>query len=458
MGCKFRDKNFTITFTQFVIAGFCLFFYSCKPKPEITFSEQIAPIIYKNCTSCHRPGAAGPFSLITYRDVAKRAKMIGKVTASRAMPPWLADNTYTHFTDEKELTENELEMIRQWIEQGAPLGDTSKLISPPVYVEGSMLGKPDLVVKMPEVFKIKGDNKDEFMFMKIPFEIPHDTFVKAIEFVPGNKKLVHHVNGHLLRYEFDKKKDINDGEKIVDSQKYDVKELYEKLKLANDDGTYPVLKPSFVNYLPGVLPTMYPNGIGGFVLNRKNVIFLKDIHYGPSPVDTSDESYFNIFYAKEAPKRPTLEMQLGTLGISPVVPPLVVPPNEVKTFSTSTIAPMDMSILTINPHMHLLGKTFLAFAVTPNGDTIPLIRIKKWDFRWQYFYTFKQIVKIPKGSVITAIGVYDNTVNNPLNPFSPPRTVSERNGSMRTTDEMFQFIITYLPYQQGDEQISLENK
>jgi hypothetical protein len=118
---------------------------------------------------------------------------------------------------------------------------------------------------------------------------------------------------------------------------------------------------------------------------------------------------------------------------------------------------MDMSILTINPHMHLLGKKFWAYALTPQGDTIPLIRIPKWDFRWQYFYTFKKIVKVPKGSIIRAVGVYDNTARNSKNPFNPPQTVQERNGSMRTTDEMFQFIITYLRYQAGDENIPLEN-
>ncbi|MBI2269646.1 MAG: cytochrome c [Bacteroidetes bacterium] len=432
-----------------------IFFYSCQQKDPVTFSEHIAPIIYKNCTTCHRPGSAGSFSLITYRDVAKRAKMIGKVTASGLMPPWPADNTYTHFIDEKVLTEGEISLIQQWAEAGAPLGDTTKLQKAPEYIEGSMLGKPDLVVKMPVIFNIKGDNKDNFMLMKIPFELPNDTFVRAIEFVPGNRKLVHHVNGHLLRYEYDKKKNINDGEKIVDTQTNSVKESYDKLRLANDDGTYPLLKQSFVNYLPGVMPVKYPDGIGGFVLNRKNAILLKDIHYGPSPIDTSDQSWFNIFFDKEAPKRPTLELQLGTLGVSEIIPPLVIPPNEIKTFYTRTVAPMDMSILTINPHMHLLGKTFWAYALTPQGDTIPLIRIKKWDFRWQYFYTFKKMVKIPRGSVITAVGVYDNTSNNPNNPFNPPQLVQERSGSMRTTDEMFQFIITYLPYRTGDENVNL---
>ena len=188
----------------------------------------------------------------------------------------------------------------------------------------------------------------------------------------------------------------------------------------------------------------------------KGAVFLKDIHYGPQPVDHYDNSYFNVFFSKTPPKRRALELQLGTLGNSRIEPPLVIPPDTIMTFSTHATIPIDISILTINPHMHLLGKSFLAYALTPEEDTIHLIRINKWYFRWQYFYTFKRMVKIPTGSVIYAFGTYDNTRNNPNNPFNPTRIVAERDGSMRTTDEMFQFIITYLPYKIGDENIPLE--
>jgi hypothetical protein len=206
-----------------------------------------------------------------------------------------------------------------------------------------------------------------------------------------------------------------------------------------------------------VLPTLYPEGIGGFTMKRKGAIFLKDMHYGPQQYDRYDSSYFNIFFSQKPPERRTLEFQLGTFGVSVIDPPLVIPPDTVMTFVTRFTVPMDISVLTINPHMHLLGKSFWGFALTPGGDTIRLIRIKQWNFQWQYFYTFRRPVKIPKGSTIYAYGVYDNTTSNPLNPFNPPRTVSEKQWSMRTTDEMFQFIITFLPYKKGDENISLEH-
>lgn len=450
----------------FSLASAVLLFFStaCSPDQQKqskapNYAEHIAPIIYKNCSPCHQKKSVGPFALMSYTDVAKRAKMIEVATKTRYMPPWPADPTYSHFVDEKILTEQEINLIADWVKAGCLLGDSNLLPPPPTFEEHSQLGKPDLVLKMDKPYPIPGDRKDRFLLMKIPFELPKDTFVRAIEFIPGNSKLLHHMNGELLRYEFDKKKNVYDGEKVVDVNDFPgTKEAYEKMKLAHDDGSYPVMKLSVTNFLPGVLPNVYPEGIGGFYLPRKGAFFFKDIHYGPSNKDTSDQSQLNIFFGPGPLKRPTLELQLGTLGASPIEPPLVIPPETVKTFMTRFYISTSISLLTINPHMHLLGKKFWAFAVQANGDTIPLIRINNWDFRWQYFYTFRNMVKIPEGSVIYVYGTFDNTSSNPLNPFHPPQTVSEREGSMRTTDEMFQFIITYLPYQEGDEKISLRGE
>jgi hypothetical protein len=438
-------------------------FQSCNRQNEIkknpTFSEDIAPIIFKNCSPCHRPGKAGPFSLLTYKDVLKKAKTILKVTQSRYMPPWPADASYTHFVGEHVLKEDEIELIKRWIENDCPSGDLSHLPPPPQFPEGSMLGKPDLVVKMREAFLIKGDNKDRFMVIKIPYEIPHDTFIRAIEFVPGNRKLLHHMNGHLIAYDENKKKNIFEGPDVVNRDSAGtLEESYKAISLLNDDGSYPLLIPSVSNYLPGVETTFYPDGIGGWQLKKKGAFLMRDVHYGPSPVDAQDQSYFNVFFTDKPPVRPTIETQLGTLGISDIIPPLVIPADSIKTFITRAVIQNDISLITINPHMHLLGKSFWAYAVKPGGDTIRLIRIPKWDFRWQYFYTFPKMLKIPRGTTITVVGVYDNTKKNPNNPYFPPREISGKNGSMKTTDEMFQFIMTFVPYLPGDENMSLEGK
>lgn len=374
------------------------------------------------------------------------------------MPPWPADALYTHFVDEKVLTENEIQLIAQWIEEGCAVGDTSEIPSLPLFPLGSQLGKPDLVIRLKDRYVIKGDGKDRFLLMRVPYQIPADTFASVIEIVPDNRKLVHHVNAQLLTYVFDEKKDVFEGNTVVDMNQFSSKLLaYKELSLGNDDGrTFPMLTQSVANYLPGVTPPIYPEGIGGFKLTQKGALFLKDIHYGPSRTDTTDQTSFNVFFTKTPPQRPLQEFQMGTFGVSPTVPALIIPAETMLTVHSDFVVPFDISVLTINPHMHLLGKSFLAYAITLQQDTIPLIRIKKWDFRWQYFYTFRNMLKIPKGAVIHTEGVYDNTRNNPNNPFSPPQLVAEQEGSMRTSDEMFQFIVTYLPYKKGDEKISLE--
>lgn len=455
---KFFSRSILIFGFLFTV----IFFQNCEDrkviKKDITFSEHIAPVIFKNCSPCHRPGQAGPFSLLTYQDVLKKANTIKLVTQARYMPPWPADADYTHFIGERRLTGDEIEMISTWVENDCPPGDPAKLPPQPQFPKSSMLGKPDLVVKMRQPFIIPGDNKDRFMFIKIPFEIPHDTFIRAIEYVPGNR-LIHHMNGHIIQYDDDKKKNPFEGPDVTSIDSNGTTEAcYKAIKLLNDDDTYPLLTPSVSNHLPGVQTVVYPDGIGGWRLKKKGALLMRDIHYGPSPVEAQDQSYFNIFFTDKPPVRPTMETQLGTLGISDIVPPLIIPPDSVKTFTTKAIIQNDISLITVNPHMHLLGKSFWAFAVKPDGDTIRLIRIPRWDFRWQYFYTFPKMLKIPKGTTITAIGVYDNTVKNPNNPFFPPREISGKNGSMRTTDEMFQLILTFLPYQPGDENISLEGK
>lgn len=437
----------------------CFVYISCNPTETITFSDSIAPIIHSNCTGCHQPGEAGPFSLITYADVIKRVKTIKFAVNTHLMPPWPADRAYAHYNGERYLTDEQIKLINEWIDAGAPAGDTSTVKYVPTKKTEASLGKPDLVLKMPDNFFIKGDHKDKFYLMKFPYEIQQDTFIRAIEFVPGNRKLTHHVNGFIVQYEEGKKKNINEGEWHLDAEEFaDRKIAYEKMKIPNDDGTYPMLTPSAFNYLPGMEPLIYPEGLGGFAIKRKGYFLFRDIHYGPSRIDQYDSSYVNIYFDSKPPVRRTLELQLGTFGVEAIVPPLVIPPNEVKTFTTKAEVPIDISVLSVNPHMHLLGQKYIAYAVTLQRDTIPLVKINKWDFRWQYTYTFEKMIKIPAGSVIYAAATFDNTINNPNNPFSPPQLVAEREGSMRTTDEMFQLMITYVPYKKGDESISLKNQ
>lgn len=446
-------------FTLLLFVGILSLLGSCSDtvrKP--TYAEHIAPIMYRSCVSCHRPSQVGHFSLLHYDEVRSHANKIVYTVSRRIMPPWPADPHYTEFIGQNVLSEEEIAMIEQWVQTGCPAGDTSHIPPAPVFGGRSFLGVPDLVVPVKPI-ALKGNSVDRFLLIKVPYELPAETYLRAVEFVPGNTKVVHHVNGDMVRFDEARKNDVYDGDWVSD-MKHDstIATAYKKIGLLHDDGSYPTLVKSIVNYLPGVIAQQYPDGIGGWKAGKKNAFLMADLHYGPSETDTWDSSYINLFFAKKAPERPLQEFQMGTLGVSPIVPPLVIPPGRVSTYRTQLFVPKAISLLTINPHMHLLGKRFLAYALTPEMDTIRLIRIPSWNFNWQYFYTFKKMVKIPAGSTIYVEGDFDNTDANPFNPFHPPQTVRDNNGSMRTTDEMFQFIVNYLPYREGDEHISLERK
>ena len=438
-----------------------LLYASCGNKNSVpdtvTFTEDVAPIMYNNCSICHRDGGSGHFALVTYEEARKNAGAMAYVTKAKLMPPWPADPNYSHFIGERILSDRDIKVLEKWAAEGAPEGPKDKLMAMPKYPVGSEIGTPDMRIAVQPVM-LKANGFDQFLLVKVPFELPADTFASLVEFMPGPHNVVHHVNGDMVKYQFDRKRDVMAGERVVNmvEDTASLLQAFVRLGLPNDDGSYPVLQKSVVNYLPGAVGQKYPAGIGGYILPRKGVFLLNDLHYGPVNKDTWDSSYINIFFTKTPPNRPIQEFQLGTLGVRPVMPDLIIQPNTVKPVYSEFTVPEDISVLTINPHMHLLGTSFKAYAVQPGGDTIKLISIPRWDFNWQYFYTFRKMVKIPKGSTIVAEGVYDNTKQNLNNPFSPPQLVRDRNGSMKSTDEMFQFIITYLPYQPGDENISLE--
>lgn len=426
----------------------------------MTYSQDIAPIIHKNCTSCHRSGGAAPFPLTTFQHVNRKKNTILAVTQSGLMPPWPADRNYSHFLGERYLSQDDKDKIKEWIEGDAPLGDTKTMAKPPLYDQYSNIGTPDTTVWFDSI-KVIGNSRDKFFIATLPIVLNEKKYVRAMEFLPNENNLVHHMNGRLLNYEDIKKASITNGLRIldleVDEETY-IKQ-FDALKLTNDDGTRPVQINSAVNYLPGVQAQLYPRGIGGFTMHKKSILIADDIHFGPIPQDKWDHSRVNIFYTDSPPKRPIREVMLGTNGASKIIPPLVIPPNQITQHTTFLKIPDDISILTINPHMHLLGKSFKAYALTPKQDTIRLIHIPRWDFRWQYFYTFPTMLKIPAGSVIYVEAEFDNTSKNQNNPYNPPQEIRERyefgGAGMRTTDEMLQFIITWLPYQAGDEHISL---
>ncbi|MGN6492230.1 MAG: cytochrome c [Agriterribacter sp.] len=368
------------------------------------------------------------------------------------MPPWKADNNYVHFANDRSLTQEEINVIVKWVDakmpEGKDPGKKAKAISSPAIEGTSFNRKPDLVLQSDKGYTVKGDNVERFIIFKIPFELKDSASVEAIEFISNNKKLVHHANYAVH---------------AVPDESIDIKSTDGQINLTDDDrrkfDQYQPYRKTITYYggwIPGTTYEYYPKEFG-WVMPKRGVILLT-VHYAPSAVEAESITGVNLFFKKEKVTRPVKIVSFGSGGIGEdqIKPAFYIEPNYVKKFSLKLMNPgEDQSVLYVWPHMHLIGKQYKAYAVAPGGDTIRLVNIPDWDFRWQEIYRFKKPVRIPRGSVIHIEGTYDNTANNPFNPFNPPQFILSQ-GDMKTTDEMMTLMMAFLPYREGDENISLE--
>lgn len=406
---------------------------------EVNYSEHIAPIIYNNCTTCHRPGEIGPMSFTNYQEVKDWAGMINYVTEIRYMPPWKADVEFSRFLDERYLTEEEIQLIKDWVNTGTPQGDPALEPPLPEFPTGSQVGEPDLVLSFAESYPHYGGNEDEYRVFVLPTGLTEDKEISTVELRPGNTRIVHHA---LFTYD-------TTGE----AQEKDEEEPGYGYDGFGGFGITGSFNRQFPAYVPGQKPRPYPEGLGQILPAGSD--FLIQMHYAPVPFEEEDSSTVNIFY-KEEPIERLVESHVmlpffGTLENGP----FVIAPDEVITFHGIWEIEEDLSLLGIAPHMHLIGQGWEVYLEKPDGDTTNLIRINEWDFNWQGSYNFKEFKIAPAGSKVHAFATYDNTAENPLNPNDPPKWVF---WGERTIDEMYYLPINYVAYQEGDEDVSFEEE
>jgi hypothetical protein len=409
--------------------------------------DAVKGIIAAKCATCHRPGEAAPFALLTYADAAKRASFIKKVIESNYMPPWKADPHYREFANDRRLTAGERDLLIRWIDGGASRGsggDVRRGVDGPVggdTVRTNYGRAPDLRLRIDSPFLVPGDNAERFIVFKLPYELPEGENIEGIEFYCNNKKLIHHINYGFYDVP-DTTIDIYGGSRYIDgdAQGPAIRE-YNRLK---KNFTY------YTGWVPGASYESYPAGFG-WTLPRRGVVLLT-VHYVALGADERSMVGVNLFFTRKPIRRPVRIISLGSSGIGEdaISPPLLIRAGHIDTFTLKVKTPKDQSLLYVMPHMHYIGKEFLAFAVTPGGDTIPLVHIPHWDFRWQELYRMKKPLRIPAGSVVHLIGVYDNTADNPANPNSPPRMIFST-GNMTSTNEMFTLILIYVNSEEGDD-------
>jgi Tol biopolymer transport system component len=372
----------------------------------ITFSENVAPIVYQNCVTCHRPGEAAPFSLISYDDVKKRGALIAMVTRARYMPPWHAAHDYGEFADERRLTDQQIATISAWVQQGMPQGDPAKMPKLPQFAEGWHLGKPDLILEMPVGFDLPASGPDVFRNFAIPTGLKEDKWVRAVEFRPSARKAAHHAlfayapAGSMARFEGADGKPGFGGMGTVG--------------VAPGQGN----SGGLGGWAVGGTPAFTPGGLA--MPLPKGSDFLLQMHFHLTGKPETEKAVVGLYFADKAPERNMIVAGLPALfgfGAGIDIPPA----EKAYTIYDSLTLPVDVNVYSALAHAHYLAKEIQATAALPDGSTKPLIWIQDWDFNWQETYTYKQSFALPKGTRIDATLRYDNSADNPRNPSNPPK-------------------------------------
>jgi mono/diheme cytochrome c family protein len=393
------------------------------PRPpsvkEVTYAEHVAKIVNEHCVQCHRPGETAPFSLEGYDNARKWARMIALVTGKRSMPPWGAVEGIGDFHGENRLTDTELATLAAWSEAGAPRGDAKKEPTPPTFKPGWELGEPDMIVQMPEPFKVSAEGKDEYWNFVIDPKLDKEVYVRAMDVKPGNRKIVHHVIAFI-----DEK---GRAEKMVQGPKGDKKNAYLTFGGVgfSPDG-------SVGGWAPGVRAKALPEGVA-FVLKPGCKIVLQ-VHYHKSGKEEVDQTRMGLYLDEKPPTHP---VDIGWLAN----PFIKIPAGKKDaSFKQEIPIPVDIRLYSLMPHMHLLGREMKATLINPDGTEEPMIYVDKWDFNWQLVYMLKEPKLIKAGSKIRVETVYDNSAENPNNPSDPPKQVT---WGEETTDEMMLLVAVY---------------
>lgn len=384
-----------------------------------TYHKEVVRVLQKHCQDCHRPGEVAPFSLLTYEHAKKRSTDLVTVTEEGTMPPWPASTEEGGpFRDARVMTGDEITTLAKWVEAGCPEGNPADAPEPRAFASEWPLGEPDLVLTMPEPYTVLAEGRDEHRVFVIPTALSEGKWVSAIDFKPGNAKVVHHV---LCAFDT-----------LGRARRLD--EADPKAGYAVFGGFNIVPSGGLGGWAPGKRPVHLPDGVARYLPPKADLLL--QVHYHKSGKAETDATRVGLYFAKT----PIDKLVQGGMVVPArgrgllARPSLLIPAdsNNYEVTGTMTVG-RDAHLIAVVPHMHWLGKDFVMTATTPDGKTRPLIKINRWDFNWQGTYDFVESVPLPQGTRIDMLAHFDNSAGNPSNPSNPP--VAVRWGE-QTTDEM----------------------
>ncbi len=392
-----------------------------------TFNKDIAPIVFSKCMSCHREGEVGPFPLTNYEELRRRARQIAMVTQRRIMPPWKPVPGHNEFKFDRSLTAEQVAVFQEWAKAGAPEGDPSDLPPQPKFPSGWLLGEPDMILKLAKPFPVHAEGKDIYVQFVFPLELEQDKYIRAVQVRPSNSRVAHH--GVIL---LDGSKTARKLAKEHDSERAD---HYLNFGDAGfiPRGFLPGYAPGHTTAREDVSAKEKPEGENevGLVLGKGLDVVLQ-MHYHPTGKPEEDQPQIGLYFTDKKPQRGPNIIGMANNDVD-------IAPGEKEFVRTDTFKlPVDFEVRDIYAHMHMIGKRVHVQAELPGGRKKELLLIDDWDFNWQDSYVYKEPFVLPRGTEIKAEWVWDNTADNPRNPFHPPQRIQ---WGPNSDDEMSGLII-----------------
>lgn len=383
-----------------------------------TFTKDVAPIIFKSCASCHRPGGSAPFSLLRYEDVKGRAARIAAATRDRIMPPWKPEPGYGEFADERRLTGEEIATLQRWLDGGAVEGDAALLPALPDWSGQWVLGEPDLVLQTP-TFTLRAGGDDVYRNFVLPVGTSGIRHIRAWQFLPGNAGVVHHSTMQF---------DPTGASRRLDAQ--DPEPGYEGLiphTVGNPEGF-------FLGWLPGHTASVAPEGMAWTLPSKADLVMM--LHLRPSGREERVQASLGLYFSDGPPRLHPMLVRLTRQHMD-------IPPGERRYVVTDSFRlDIDVDVYTVQPHAHYLATEVKSFATLLDGTRQWLIYIRDWDFHWQGVFRYARPQFLPAGTTITMEYTYDNSAQNPHNAHSPPRRVTY---GQRTDEEMAELWLQVVP-------------
>jgi len=406
-----------------------LFLAICLALPaavaEVTFTHDVAPILYQHCVACHHPNDIAPMSLLTYKEARPWAAAIKQAVVTGKMPPWKADLAHGKWSNDARLSETEKNTLLAWINGAKLEGDPKDMPAVPAFPDGWKIGKPDAVVAIPE-HKLEATGPDEYSYINVPTNFTEDKWVTAAELRPGNRRVVHHAHVFVVEPDSPDAKKKAAGDPAQEYTKWlqihqgsltfirpDAPVINDGC-LQDDNGVFPGshqtdLGSLIASFLPGREADVYPEGTARLVKAGSKINF--QIHYSHATgKPETDITSVGLTFANQPPKQVARRIDLSNHMF---LIPAGAPNHEVTECHTFT---KDMYITSLTPHMHLRGKSMRMDVTYPDGRTETLLNVPQYDFNWQITYRTATPIFIPKGTRLKIDARFDNSVNNRGNP------------------------------------------